>query len=209
MKHGSGFALSAVVDRRAKGATASEDGPKNFKQLNGLFRTWMRFQPADPHAPAIIWGRCIVHLSHPEFSGNVLHTSGMLAMTDFAAFKIVETRNNLYALLGPELVAPADRAVDPRTYIGQCDEPAAPFDAFASAAINADRECRKCNGSGVYHLQQKRLAICDRCCKHNQGWWLLEGSYGPDNGRWACKAGCGHIVDTLPLELEFLPRALE
>ena len=32
-------------------------------------------------------------------------------------------------------------------------------------------------------------------------------AYGPDNGRWACKAGCGIIVDSPPLELEFLPRA--
>lgn len=28
-----------------------------------------------------------------------------------------------------------------------------------------------------------------------------------DNGRWACKAGCGIIVDGPPLELQFLPRA--
>src|SRR3546814_3555976 len=49
----------------------------------------------------------------------------------------------------------------------------------------------------------------DLCCKHNRGWWQLEGAYGKDNGRWACKAGCGLILDTPPLELEFLPRTVD
>src|SRR3546814_4859083 len=37
----------------------------------------------------------------------------------------------------------------------------------------------------------------------------LEGAYGKDNGRWACKARCGLILDTPPLELEFLPRTVD
>ena len=50
------------------------------KQLNGIFREWMRVPQADPAAPPIIWGYCIVHLAHPEFCGQVLHTSGVLSI---------------------------------------------------------------------------------------------------------------------------------
>ena len=45
------------------------------KQLNGLFREWMRGKQADEKAPPIIGGYCIVHLSHSEFCGSVLHTA--------------------------------------------------------------------------------------------------------------------------------------
>jgi hypothetical protein len=176
------------------------------KQLNGVFRPWMRVKRSYQATP-IIWGRCIVHLSHPEFSGNVLHTSGVVDVTELNAFHIAETRNNYYVLLGPELVMPTHCKVDPGTYVMEQKEHWRPSDIYASAAMNADRDCPRCRGTGVYQLGVRQLAICNVCCKHGQGWWQLEGAYGPDNGRWACKAGCGTIVDTPPLELEFLPRA--
>ena len=87
-------------------------------------------------------------------------------------------------------------------------EPPRETDAYVIAAMNADRDCPKCHGTGVYRSGERLAAICDACCKHVQGWWQLEGAYGPDNGRWACKAGCGVIVDTPIPDLEFLPRAL-
>jgi hypothetical protein len=178
------------------------------KQLNGIFRAWMRVKQADEKAPPIIWGHCIVHLSHPEFSGNVLHTSGVLDITPTKTFQIAETRNNFYALLGPELVMPAYATIDPMSYVLEHrSTPSLVTDSHASAAMTADRDCPKCQGTGVYRRDERHVAICDACCKHNQGWWQLEGAYGPDNGRWACKAGCGIIVDAPPLELEFLPRA--
>lgn len=34
----------------------------------------------------------------------------------------------------------------------------------------------------------------------------LKGGYWPDNGRWACKAGYGFMVDRPPPVLQFLPR---
>ncbi len=178
------------------------------KQLNGVFRAWMKVKQADETAPPIIWGHCVVHLSHPEFSGNVLHTSGVMEITEHKNFRIAETRNNYYALLGPELFMPDDSRLDPMTYVTQHRGETRKTDAFASAAMNADRDCPKCHGTGVYRYGDERMAVCDACCKHNQGWWRLEGAYGPDNGRWACKAGCGVIVDKPPLELEFLPRAV-
>lgn len=178
------------------------------KQLNGIFRAWMKVKQKDEKAPPIIWGHCIVHLSRPEFSGHVLHTSGVLAITACQTFLVAETRNNLYALLGPELTLPAGAALDPQSHIERHRGDTRTADAYASAAMNADPGCPTCGGSGVYRYDDRHMAVCKTCCKHNQGWWLLEGAYGPDNGRWACKAGCGAILDAPPPELEFLPRAL-
>jgi hypothetical protein len=177
------------------------------KQLNGIFREWMRVKQADESAPPIIWGYCIVHLSNPEFCGNVLHTSGVLSITKHKTLLIAETRNNYYALLGPELVMPEGCKVDPEAYVIQHRAEIRITDTYVSAALNANPDCAICHGAGVYRYSDSSTAICDACCKHNQGWWLLEGAYGPDNGRWACKVGCGTIVDTPPPVLEFLPRA--
>lgn len=179
------------------------------KQLNGIFRTWMTVDQADASAPPIIWGKCIVHLSNPEFSGKVLHTSGVLNIVDYKSFKIAETRNNYYALLGSASMMPPGDARDPLAYLTGQSEQSSVTDAYASAAMTADPDCSGCHGTGAYERAGGHFAVCDMCCKHFQGWWLLEGAYGADNGRWACKAGCGTIVDTAPpKDLEFLPRAV-
>ncbi|ARR55181.1 hypothetical protein HY78_17890 [Rhizorhabdus wittichii DC-6] len=178
------------------------------KLFNGIFRHWMKVRQPDPEAPPVIWGHCVVHLSHPEFSGNVLHTSGVLDISMHKAVRIAETRNNYYALLGPELVMPANGDVDPRSYLERRRKGRAQTDEHASAAVTAHPDCPKCLGTGTYRYGERRLAICDLCCRHNRGWWQLEGAYGADNGRWACKAGCGLVLDTPPSELEFLPRAI-
>jgi hypothetical protein len=177
------------------------------KTLNGLFRTWMRVAQADG-SPPVIWGRCIVHLGNPLFSGRILHTSGVVEISRHKGVAIAETRNNYYALLGPEVIPPPGGRIDPAAFLeAQPDDRCRPLDVFASAALNAERDCPRCHGQGVYPRSEGSLAICDLCCKHNQGWWRLEGGYGRDNGRWACKAGCGVIVDRPTPELEFLPRA--
>src|SRR5262245_51514496 len=111
------------------------------KQLNGIFREWTRVKQADESAPPIIWGYCIVHLSHPEFCGNVLHTSGVLSIAEHKTLLIAETRNNYYALLGPELVMPADCKVDPETFVTQQRAETRKTDVYVSAAMNADRDC--------------------------------------------------------------------
>jgi hypothetical protein len=102
---------------------------------------------------------------------------------------------------------PADSAIGAEAYVKQQMSPTLKTDVYASAAMNASRDCPTCHGAGVYRYSDRSMAICDRCCKHNQGWWQLEGAYGRDNGRWACKLGCGAIVDAPPPVLEFLPRA--
>lgn len=163
---------------------------------------------SDAFATPLIWGHCIVHLGNPLFSGKILHTSSVVEITRHKSIVIAETRNNYYGLLGPELVAPAGVGIDPIRYIEQQSDAAPQMDSFASAAMNADRDCPKCHATGVYQRNTGSLAICNLCCKHNQGWWQLEGAYGPDNGRWACKAGCGTVLDHPLPELEFLPRAV-
>ncbi|MHA4837734.1 hypothetical protein [Sphingopyxis sp. MSC1_008] len=178
------------------------------KQFNGIFRTWTRVQHARHGALPVLWGDCIVHLSHPEFSGNILHTSGIIDIIEHGGFKIAQTRNNYYALLGPELQIPPGDVVDLEAFILQHRSREPALDVYASAAMNADPGCINCGGAGVYRCGEDRLCVCDRCCKHNQGWWQLEGGYGADNGRWACKAGCGVVVDKQPPVLQFLPRTV-
>jgi hypothetical protein len=177
------------------------------KKLNGVFRAWMKIAQLGESAPPIIWGRCIVHLGNPMFSGRILHTAGLIEITHHKSITIVETRNNYYALLGPELEMPAGRPIDPVAFLEAQPNIVQPTDIFATAAMNAERDCAKCDGRGVYRRAESSLVICDLCCKHNQGWWLLEGGYGVNNGRWACKLGCGMVVDRPAPELEFLPRA--
>lgn len=208
-----GFQLSSSLDRDL---TYSSSGGRSCitlrldmaKQFNGIFREWLKFKSPDDRRTTIIWGRCIVHLSNPKFSGNVIHTSKVLRINRRKTFSIVETRNSHYVVLGPELKIPTGETTHPRDFVlaHRPEAPSPDQDGLLNAAINADPGCVKCGGTGVYSVNPDRTAICDRCCKHNVGWWQLEGGYGPDNGRWACKAGCGTIVDRPPAELEFLPR---
>jgi len=178
------------------------------KQLNGVFRSWVRQIPSRGTDLPIIWGDCIAHFSNPEFSGQVLHTSGILEITEHKSLKLAETRNNFYLLLGPELPWPEDMSASPHGLIMSRRESTRSTDVFVSAALNANSSCRKCLGSGVFREDEGFMVVCDACCGHRQGWWMLEGLYGTDNGRWACKAGCGVIVDHPPDAIKFLPRTL-
>lgn len=69
---------------------------------------------------------------------------------------------------------------------------------FAHARLNANPDCPKCQGSGSYMYDHNHGTICDLCCKHDRGWWKLEEHYGANNGKWCCRAGCGHTVDVPP-----------
>ena len=176
------------------------------KPLNGIFRAWTYLPQADSSAAPVIWGDCVVHLSHPEFSGSILHTSGVIEITEHRGIEIAETRNSYYALLGPKLPTPAGANIDPVSFIASHRSRHRRLDMLASAAMDADPHCGQCHGSGILRQDERHYSICRHCCRHSQGWWQLEGAYGKDNGRWACKAGCGAIVDMPPPELRFLPR---
>src|SRR3546814_4760195 len=93
------------------------------------------------------------------FRSNVLHTSGVLEIAEHKAIKIAETRNNFYALLGPELVMPADCGMDPGTYLEMHQYASPVLDMRASAAMTADPDCPKCNATGVYQHSDRRLAL--------------------------------------------------
>lgn len=58
--------------------------------------------------------------------------------------------------------------------------------------------CVKCGDTGWYAYDHNHSKICDACCTHNQGVWLLTHHYR-DAGEWCCRAGCGEtwkgIVD--------------
>ena len=54
--------------------------------------------------------------------------------------------------------------------------------------------CGKCNGTGSYQYDHNHGTVCDACCPHDQGWWLLMHHYGDNNGKYCCKRGCGHTV---------------
>jgi hypothetical protein len=64
-------------------------------------------------------------------------------------------------------------------------------DKFENAARHAKPDCSKCGGKGRYNYDENHSTICDSCCQHNMGWWLLEKHYGKDNGKLCCLAGCG------------------
>src|SRR3546814_4682283 len=70
---------------------------------------------------------------------------------------------------------PADCGMDPGTYLEMHQYASPVLDMRASAAMTADPDCPKCNATGVYQHSDRRLALCDLCCKHNRGWWQLEG----------------------------------
>lgn len=57
-------------------------------------------------------------------------------------------------------------------------------------------DCTKCGGSGCYAYDHNHGKICEVCCPHDQGRWLLTEHYGGNNGKWCCKRGCGQVWET-------------
>lgn len=58
-----------------------------------------------------------------------------------------------------------------------------------------DANCPKCEGKGHYMHDHNHSTICDACCTHDKGWWLLEKHYGENNGKLCCQNGCGTIKE--------------
>jgi len=65
-----------------------------------------------------------------------------------------------------------------------------------------DNKCEKCHGQGRYMYDDMHIKPCEACCTHPDGWWKMENRYGDDNGKYACKRGCGTIRDSAPEERE-------
>jgi len=64
--------------------------------------------------------------------------------------------------------------------------------------MDMNKECEKCYGKGSYMYDENHAKPCEVCCTHSQGWWKLEEHYGDDNGKYACKNGCGTVVEKEP-----------
>jgi hypothetical protein len=65
---------------------------------------------------------------------------------------------------------------------------------FEYVKKNANPNCRKCSGTGIYKYDSNHFTVCNLCCKHDKGYFLLKEYYGKDNGMYCCKAGCGHLI---------------
>lgn len=64
----------------------------------------------------------------------------------------------------------------------------------------AEEICKKCSGTGWYSYDTNHSKVCEHCCKHEDGWWILTegfGGYiaGADNR--CCLGGCGTMYRDL------------
>jgi hypothetical protein len=64
----------------------------------------------------------------------------------------------------------------------------------------SNSNCPKCHGKGYYHYDENHGKLCELCCNHDKGWWLLKDNYDKLNGRYCCKAGCGVTISTQQYE---------
>lgn len=53
--------------------------------------------------------------------------------------------------------------------------------------------CKKCNDTGWYQYDHNHSTVCNACCKHDKGWWLLTEHYS-NPGKWCCNSGCGKTL---------------
>jgi len=61
-------------------------------------------------------------------------------------------------------------------------------------------KCSKCHDTGWYMYDEIHSKPCEKCCKHDQGWWELTPShagYIEDGDNRCCKAGCGTLYRDL------------
>ena len=68
-------------------------------------------------------------------------------------------------------------------------------------------DCPACHGMGWYNYDHNHGKICEQCCPHNKGWWLLQKYYGEQNGKYACMGGCGTVREYSP-NMEIISKSL-
>ena len=61
--------------------------------------------------------------------------------------------------------------------------------------VKVPNTCIKCNGNGWYAYDHNHSKPCEICCQHSEGWWELKEHYGTNNGKYACKSGCGETIE--------------
>ena len=55
--------------------------------------------------------------------------------------------------------------------------------------------CEKCDDKKYYSYDSNHSKFCELCCKHDEGFWVLEEHYGEQNGKLCCLAGCGYTKE--------------
>lgn len=55
--------------------------------------------------------------------------------------------------------------------------------------------CPKCHGAGRYAYDENHSKVCEVCCPHDWGWWVLGEHYGKNSGKLCCKRGCGMLKE--------------
>lgn len=63
--------------------------------------------------------------------------------------------------------------------------------------------CKKCNGTGGYMYDEIHGKLCEECCPHTNGWWILREHYGKNNGKFCCFSGCGYVLSSKAIEKLF------
>jgi hypothetical protein len=64
-------------------------------------------------------------------------------------------------------------------------------------------KCKKCNDTGWFQYDHNHSTVCNACCKHDKGFWLLTEHYG-NAGKWCCMGGCGKILTYSELKEKLL-----
>lgn len=57
--------------------------------------------------------------------------------------------------------------------------------------------CVKCHGTGWFNYDDNHATVCNACCTHDKGRWLLTHQYaGYKKGHFClcCLNGCGHVI---------------
>lgn len=67
---------------------------------------------------------------------------------------------------------------------------------FRGELPGPDPACKKCKGAGYYHYDENHGTICDACCPHDEGFWLLPEGYA-NAGNLCCRRGCGFTKEKL------------
>lgn len=64
--------------------------------------------------------------------------------------------------------------------------------ALTEQYMSTKYKCSKCKDTGGYMYDENHGKICEVCCPHTGGWWVLREHYGKDNGKFCCLGGCGY-----------------
>jgi len=70
-------------------------------------------------------------------------------------------------------------------------------------------KCKKCNDTKWYAYDENHRKICEECCKHDNGFWLLTENFGKNNGKLCCNAGCGFVKENDEDRIAFTSQAPE